>query len=107
MVILDLFVNDILEHISTLNLYLFIPGLTLVAVLRQVHPNEAMAILSSFVNEIFKCINNQGHGHPKLICLMFVVVLRWVHPGMGIFNEAITILNSFVNDISRYISTHS
>ncbi|KAG1865939.1 hypothetical protein F4604DRAFT_1779520 [Suillus subluteus] len=42
-----------------------------------------MAILNSFVNDIFKCI-----------------VLRQVHPGTGISNKAMAILNSFVNDIS-------
>ncbi|KAG1785040.1 uncharacterized protein HD556DRAFT_1451127 [Suillus plorans] len=86
MAILNSFITDVPERIGTPSLYFFffVAGLTLAAVLRQVHPdkgisNEATAILNSFI--IFESIAS-----------------RQVHPGAGI-SKATVILNSFVNDI--------
>ncbi|KAG2127294.1 uncharacterized protein EDB93DRAFT_1096578, partial [Suillus bovinus] len=74
--------------------------------LRQVHPdtgisNKAMAILNSFVNDIFERIGTPSSTFS--LCLTFIAVLRQVHPDTGISNKAMAILNSFVNDIFERI----
>ncbi|KAG2108180.1 uncharacterized protein F5147DRAFT_773763 [Suillus discolor] len=62
-----------------------------------------MAILNSFVNNIFERI-----GTPSLcffvVGLTLATVLRQVHPEKGISNEATAILNSIVNDIPQRLA---
>ncbi len=58
--------------------------------------NKAMAILNSFVNNIFEHIWNSNGS-----------VLKQVHPDTSISNKAMAILNSFVNDIFERIATEA
>ena len=58
--------------------------------------NKTMAILNSFVNDIFEHIVNSNGS-----------VLKQVPPDTSISNKAMAILNSFVNDIFERIATEA
>ena len=67
-------------------------------VLKQVHPdtgisNKAMAILNSFVNDIFE----------RIALLDLLILHLQIRPDTGISNKTTVILDSFVNDIFERI----